>query len=199
MTKNIVLLTWDDSSKAYEAFSKLRDLDAGTARVESSAVVERGADGKLKITDGQDNEIGLGTLGGSTIGLLLGVLGGPLGALLGLTSGALLGSLVDVDRDEGSASAVSAVGKALPPGHSGIIAEVDETTEDAVNDYATQHGATLLRRSEDDVLDEVADAEEAADAAAAAAEDKLHAAHKAERKEKREERLAKLKEKLHHS
>lgn len=198
MTKNIVLISWDDSSKAYEAFSKFKDLDAGTIRINSSAVVERGSDGQLKVTDGQDNVIGIGALGGSTIGLLLGILGGPLGVLLGGATGGLIGSLADVDRGDASDSVVASAGRALPAGRTAIIAEVEETSNDTLDGFAAQNGATLLRRPEEDVLDEIAAADEAADAASAAAEDKLHEAHKAERKAKRDEKIANLKAKLHH-
>lgn len=199
MSKNIVLISWADSSKAYEAFSKFKDLDAGSIRINSSAVVERGQDGQLKVTDGQDNVIGIGALGGSTIGLLLGVLGGPIGVLLGGATGGLIGSLADVDRGDASDSVVANAGRAIPVGSTAIVAEVEETSNDTLDTFATQNGATLVRRSEDEVLDEIAAADEAAEAAAAAADEKLHEAHKAERKEKREEKLAKLKAKLHHS
>ncbi|MFC6715798.1 DUF1269 domain-containing protein [Branchiibius cervicis] len=199
MTKNIVLISWDDSSKAYEAFSKFKDLDAGAIRIDSSAVVERGTDGQLKVTDGQDNVIGIGALGGTTIGLLLGILGGPLGVLLGGATGGLIGSLADVDRGDASDSVVGSAGRAIPPGRTAIVAEVEETSNDTLDDFVSQNGATLVRRSEEDVLDEIADADEAADAAAAAAEEKLHEAHKAERKAKRDEKIANLKAKLHHN
>lgn len=151
------------------------------------------------MTDGQDNVIGIGALGGTTIGLLVGILGGPLGVLLGGATGGLIGSLADVDRGDASDSVVGSAGRALPPGRTAIVAEVEETSNDTLDDFVSQNGATLVRRSEEDVLDEIADADEAADAAAAAAEEKLHEAHKAERKAKRDEKIANLKAKLHHN
>lgn len=192
-SKNIVLLSWDSPGRAYEAFSVFRDVDFGGVRVDASAVVERTSDGQLRTTDGQDNIIGLGTLGGSGLGALIGVIGGPVGLLLGFAGGALFGSAFDADRAFDSDSVVGEMSHALPPGRAGIIAEVEEVSTEAIDGFAREHGADLVRQQEDVVLDEVAAAEEAADAAAEAAKEKVHAAKKAEREEKRDERIAKLK------
>ncbi|MBR7502775.1 hypothetical protein KCW65_22050, partial [Mycobacterium tuberculosis] len=81
-------------------------------------------------------------------------------------------------------------------GRTGVIAEVEETDPAVLDDFAKSTGAELLRRPEDEVLDEVAAAEDAAIAAADAAREKAKEAKKAERKEKREERIAKIKAKL---
>lgn len=194
--KNLVLLSWSETAPAYEAFSKLRGTDAGGVRVDSAAVLERNADGTLKVTDGQDDVIGLGTLGGSSIGALVGILGGPLGMLLGFAGGGLIGSAVDVSRGIDSDSVVGEMSKALPPGHGGVILEVEEVSTEALDGLARETGATILRRSEDEVLDEIAAAEEAADAAARAADEKVREQKKAERKEKRDERVAEVKSKL---
>lgn len=194
--KNIILLTWDNSSTAYEAFSKFRDFDSAAITIVASAVVERTENGQLRVTDGQDNEIGLSTLGGGGIGALIGILGGPLGMLLGFATGALIGSTVDAERSFDAEDALSVFSSALPSGRTGVIAEVDETDPAVLDDFAATTGATLLRRPEDEVLDEVAAAEDAALAAADAAREKAREAKKAERKEKRQERIDKIKAKF---
>ena len=193
---NIVLLTWDNSSTAYEAFSKFRDLDSAAITIVASAVVERNDRGQLRVTDGQDNDLGLSTLGGGGIGALIGILGGPLGVLLGFATGALIGSTVDAERTFDADDALTVFSSALPAGRTGVIAEVEETDPAVLDDFAKSTGAELLRRPEDEVLDEIADAEDAAIAAADAAREKAKEAKKAERKEKREERIAKIKAKL---
>ena len=193
---NIVLLTWDNSSTAYEAFSKFRDLDSAAITIVASAVVERNDRGRLRVTDGQDNDLGLSTLGGGGIGALIGILGGPLGVLLGFATGALIGSTVDAERTFDADDALTVFSSALPAGRTGVIAEVEETDPAVLDDFAKSTGAELLRRPEDEVLDEVAAAEDAAIAAADAAREKAKEAKKAERKEKREERLAALKAKF---
>ena len=193
---NIVLLTWDNSSTAYEAFSKFRDLDSAAITIVASAVVERNDRGQLRVTDGQDNDLGLSTLGGGGIGALIGILGGPLGVLLGFATGALIGSTVDAERTFDADDALTVFSSALPAGRTGVIAEVEEADPAVLDDFAKSTGAELLRRPEDEVLDEVAAAEDAAIAAADAAREKAKEAKKAERKEKREERIAKIKAKL---
>lgn len=195
-TTNIVLFKWDEPSKAYEAFSKLRDLNSDYVRVKSLAVVERDAKGQLQVTDDQDNVLGLASLGGGSLGALIGILGGPLGVLLGFASGALVGSAYDMSRGFDSDSIVSDFSRALPPGKSGLIAEIEEATTEEIDNFAKDHGATIDRRSEDEVLDEIAAAEDAADAAADAADKAVRDAKRAERKEKRTERVAAFKKKL---
>ncbi|GAA1480227.1 hypothetical protein GCM10009624_06670 [Gordonia sinesedis] len=195
--RNIILLTWAEPAKAYQAFSRIRDVDFGGVTVEGSAVVERQSDGRLKVADGQDNELGLGTLGGSVLGTLIGLLGGPVGALLGFAGGALFGSIFDVGRAADSDSVVGEMSRALPPGHAGLLIEAEEVSPSGIDQFAADDGATVLRRPEDEVLDEIAAAEDAAEAAAWAADEKMRAAKREERKEKREERVAKLKARLH--
>ena len=193
---NIVLLTWDHSGTAYEAFSKFRDLDSAAITIVASAVVERNDRGQLRVTDGRDNDLGLSTLGGGGIGALIGILGGPLGVLLGFATGALIGSTVDAERTFDADDALTVFSSALPAGRTGVIAEVEETDPAVLDDFAKSTGAELLRRPEDEVLDEVAAAEDAAIDSADAAREKAKEAKKAERKEKREERIAKIKAKL---
>lgn len=194
--KNVVLLSWDEPSKAYEALAKFGGLSSDGVQVDAAVVVERAKDGQVRVTDGQDNEVGLGTLSGSSIGALVGILGGPLGMLLGFAGGALIGSSVDLDRSVGAEDVIGEMSQALAPGRAGVVAEVDENSPDAIDAFARETGAQLLRRSVDEVLDELAAAEAAADAAAQAARDKVREEKKAERKEKREELVAKIKAKL---
>ncbi|TWS20501.1 DUF1269 domain-containing protein [Tsukamurella asaccharolytica] len=195
-SKNIILISWPESGPAYEAFSKFKDLDSGSITIDGSAVVERQDDGQLKVTDGQDNVIGLGTLGGAGLGTLIGILGGPLGVLLGLAGGSLVGAGFDVARGGDSDDVISHLSSALPAGTTAIIAEVEESDQSALDDFALRSGGALIRRDEDEVLGEISAAEDAADAAADAARQKAHEAKKEERKEKRDERVAKLKAKL---
>lgn len=198
-TSNVVLLSWDEPSRAYEAFSKFRNADSLGITVSGAAVVERTASGELRVTDGQDNVIGLATLGGGSLGALIGVLGGPLGVLLGFASGGLIGSAFDLTRDSASEGVIAQMSQALPPGHAGVIAELREDSPAELDEFAKSSGATLLRRGEEDVLDELAAAEIAADAAAQAAHEQVRAEKHAERREHRQERIDRLKARFQHS
>ena len=95
MTVNVIAVTFDEQSKAYQALSTLKGLDReGRIELKSAAVVERGAAGQLQIPEDTDNASGEGFRAGGLIGMLVGVLGGPIGMLLGLGTGGLVGGIV---------------------------------------------------------------------------------------------------------
>ena len=82
--ENVVVVRFTEPSKAYEALSVLKECDAeGRIGLESAAVVERTAQGELRIPDSADNIAFIGTVSGSLVGMLIGVLGGPVGVLAG--------------------------------------------------------------------------------------------------------------------
>src|ERR1041384_888120 len=83
MDENVIVITFSEDSRAYEALARLKELAAaGEIDLHDGAVVERGQDGTLHLRDDAGNEDdGLATLTGGTIGLLIGILAGPLGAL----------------------------------------------------------------------------------------------------------------------
>ncbi|AZT92083.1 DUF1269 domain-containing protein [Brevibacterium aurantiacum] len=194
--KTVILITWEDSSKAYEAFSRFRTLASPALTVTASAVVERDDNGQLKVTDENANDLGLGTFGGGSLGALLGIIGGPLGVLLGFAGGALIGSTIDVSKDMAGDDILTTFSRSLPPGRTGIVAEVEETDPSRLDDFVAESGGELKRRSEEELLGEIAVAEEAAEAASRAAREQSRSARKTLRKEERAERIQKIKAKL---
>jgi uncharacterized membrane protein len=200
MAENVVIVRFDEQSKAYQALSVLKQCDAeGRIGLESAAVVERLEDGELKIEDSADN-VGLeNTAGGSLIGMLVGVLGGPVGVLVGWGAGALMGGAFDLDRMETSDEALTVLGKAMPPATTAVIASVDEPVVEVIDAEMYKLGGEVTRRPVSDVLAELAAAEEAADAAARAARHELREQRKAEVHSNVDERVGQLKEKLHAS
>ncbi len=198
MAENVVIVRFDETSKAYQALSVLKQCDAeGRIGLESAAVVERLDDGELKIEESADN-VGLeNTAGGSLIGMLVGVLGGPVGILVGWGAGALMGGAFDLDRMETSDEALTVLGKAMPPETTAVIASVDEPVVEVIDAEMYKLGGEVTRRPVSDVLAELAAAEEAADAAARAARHELREQRKAEVHSNVDERVGQLKEKLH--
>ena len=94
--ENVVLVTFDEESRAYQAASALKEASAeGRIDLHAVAVVQRAEDGtsgsrKATPTTSAGTWTG-GIVGGTTggiLGLTLGTLGGPLGLLLGGTGGA---------------------------------------------------------------------------------------------------------------
>jgi uncharacterized membrane protein len=164
MTVNVIAVTFDERSKAYQALSTLKGLDReGRIELKSAAVVERDAAGQLHLPEGTDNASGEGFATGGLIGMLVGVLGGPVGMLLGLGTGGLIGGLYDVDQADMQDQTLAQVGRHVPPGSNALLAEVDEYADGVVDGAMTAQGGTVLRRSADDVLAEIEAAEEAAE------------------------------------
>ena len=198
MTVNVIAVTFDERSKAYQALSTLKGLDGeGRLELKSAAIIERDATGRVQIPEGADNVTGEGFAVGGLIGMLVGVLGGPVGMLLGLGTGGLVGGLYDVDQADTKDQTLWQVAQHVPPGTNGLLAEVEEYAVEVVDDAMTSQGGTVLRRSADDVLAEIEAAEEAAEEAQRQARKKARERKKAELHDKYEERKAQLREKLH--
>ena len=198
MTVNVIAVSFDEQSKAYQALSNLKELDReGRLELMSAAVVERGADGQLRIPEDTDNAGGEGFLTGGLIGMLVGVLGGPLGMLLGFGAGGLIGGIGDIDQADVQDETLAQVSRHILPGRNALLAEVDEYAEEVVDGAMAGIGGTVLRRSADDVLAEIEAADEAAEEARREARKKARERKKAEMHQKYEERKTHLREKLH--
>jgi uncharacterized membrane protein len=198
MTVNVIAVTFDEPSKAYQALSTLNGLDReGRLEVKSAGVVERDATGQLHTPAETDNVGGEVFMAGSLIGMLVGVLGGPLGMLLGLGAGGLVGGAYDLDQADIQDDVLAEVGRHVPPGRNALLAEVDEYAPEVVDGAMSALGGSVLRRSADDVLAEIEAAEEAAEEARRQARKKARERKKAELHDKYEERKTHLREKLH--
>ncbi len=101
----------------------------------------------------------------------MGLLSGPLGLLLGGVTGAAVGAIVDVAEDESDHALVDAFSRAVPGGTAAVVALVDEPTPTLLARVATAAGATVLRRSRQEVELRLAEAELDVRSAAPAGED----------------------------
>jgi len=201
---NVIAVTFDEESKAYEALSKLRQAGAdGRVGVRGAAIVDRTPEGAIRVEESDEHDIGTGTAGGSLIGVLVGVLGGPVGMLLGLGAGMAIGAAVDLDRADEAEDVLGQMSKSIPAGTTAVIAEVDEAAVEVVDGEMSPLGGRVIRRPADEVLAELEAAEKAAKASQKEARRVMREAKKAERTEKHEqskerwdERLSAVKEKL---
>src|SRR5215212_7650958 len=203
--ENVILATFEEESKAYQAASVLRQADEeGRIALHAVAIVQRMEDGTLRVKEG-DAAIfsvatwttgAIGAATGGVVGLTLGVLGGPLGVLLGGAWGVLLGSLVDLDAAEEVESVLAAMARAIQPGTTALLAEVTEPTTEVVDAEMERLGGVVMRRSVAEVEAELAAAEEAARAAEKEARRKLREERKAEVKGKVQQKLDQLKAKV---
>ncbi|MCA0243668.1 MAG: DUF1269 domain-containing protein [Proteobacteria bacterium] len=186
MQENIVLLTFEETSKAYQALSEIkRAALEGRVRLVNAAVVEREAGGALRVRDGfSDGAASDAPLVGTLLGSLLGVLGGPLGILLLGSTGAVLGSLASADVVGNRLSLLDQITRTLPPGSTAVFANVSESAVEVLDGIAKSLGAVVLRRPTDAVVAEVEAAVEAQDAATREARKVLHAKQRAEWRDK---------------
>ena len=195
--QNVVVVRFTELSNAHQALSVLKECDAsGRIGLESAAVVQRTAEGELRIAESTDS-FGLGAAGGSLIGILVGVLGGPLGLLLGWGAGAMMGMAFDIDQVETADEALVVLGRAIPPESTAVIASVKEPAVEVIDGEMKKLDGEVTRRPVAEVMDELEVAEAAADAAAREARRALHEKRKAELTAGVDERVGKLKEKLH--
>ena len=140
---------------------------------------------------------GVGTAGGSLIGMLIGVLGGPVGMLLGGGAGAATGALYDADRLDTGDEAIEQFGALVPTGGNALLAETVEDTTEPLDGFASQMGGTIVRRPLDEVLAELEAQQAAAEAAERAARKAIREQKRQEHKETAQQRVAALKAKFH--
>jgi uncharacterized membrane protein len=195
--ENVLAVSFSEHASAYEALSRLKELDAkGEVSVRGAAVVVREEDGKVVTKEEIGDESWEGTVGGGLIGLLVGVLGGPVGVLIGGATGVLVGSLFDEDDEDATDSALADISKSVIVGSPSLLADVKETSPVAIDAAMANLGGTVLRRSGADVRAEIAAAEEAQREAKKKARKELREARKKKQKDEIDARVDALKAKL---
>jgi uncharacterized membrane protein len=201
---NVILVTFEEESKAYQAASVLKQADVeGRIVLQAIAIVQRTEDGTLRVKEGEVDDFpvatwtatAIGAATGGLIGLTLGVLGAPLGLLLGGAWGTLLGSLIDLDALAEEESVLATMARAIQPGTTALIAGVTEPTTEVVDTEMERLGGVIIRRPVAEVEAELA-AEEATRAAEEEARRKLREERKPGLKEKAQQKLDELKARL---
>jgi uncharacterized membrane protein len=197
MDDNVIVVQFDEPSKAYQALSELNHLgDEGKVDVRSAALLERNQDGSVRTPEGADNDAGLYLVSGGLVGMLVGALAGPAGMLLGASFGALGGSVGEVARADDEDFALEAIGAHITPGSPALVAEVSEPAEEVLDKAMAALGGTVTRRPANDVYGEVVAAEDAdMDEGVDAVKARVHK-HRAEGKAKWETFKASVKSKV---
>jgi uncharacterized membrane protein len=200
--ENVVLVTFEEESTAYQAVTVLKEADADERiDLHAVAVVQRMEDGTLKVKEGDTDAFpaatwtggALGAATGGIVGLTLGVLGGPLGLLLGGAYGALLGSVIDLNAVEEAERVLGTMARAIQPGKTALLAEATEPAVEVIDGEMERLGGEVVRRPVVDVEAEIAAAEEAARSAEAEARRKIREQKTTERREKVQEKIDQLK------
>src|SRR3954449_13184169 len=200
MDENVIVTTFSEDSRAYEALARLKELAAeDQIDLHDGAVVERARDGTLHLRDETGNEDeGLATLTGGTIGLLIGILGGPLGVLLGGAMGLLAGAIVDIEDDDETDSVLEHISRSIANGETAVLADVDESGPAPVDGAMAALDGRVTRYVRKDVEAEIAGAEEAAHKARAKARKELRHQRREATVEKVQAKLRELRDRLQH-
>jgi uncharacterized membrane protein len=200
MDENVIVTTFSEDSTAYEALARLKELAADDQiDLHDGAVVERAGDGTLHLRDeAGDEDDGLATLAGGTIGLLIGVLGGPLGLLLGGAMGLLAGAIVDAEDDDETDSVLEHISRSIGNGETAVLADLDESGPAPVDGAMAALDGRVTRYARKDVEAEIAGAQEAAHKARVKARKELRHQRREATVEKVQAKLGELRERLRH-
>jgi len=167
---NIVVATFEDESKTYQAFSEIkRAATQGKLKIEGLTIMHRTLDGRFEVRDAAMRPFGGASTGG-LIGALVGIMGGPLGVLLGWGAGALVGGIRDATEIQSNRTLVQRLTEDMAVGTTALIGELEETDTTVVSQIVRRLGGELLRRPTAEVEADIKAAEEASSAAATEAQ-----------------------------
>jgi uncharacterized membrane protein len=131
-----------------EAEEVLKGLKAARKKrvigIQDAAVLRRDQKGKLHIKETGDWGGGKGAAAGAAVGVTVGILTGGAGLLLGAAAAAI-GGLAAKLRDSGFSDArLKALGASLKPGTSAIVAVIEHTWVDEMEQEMAEVGADVF-------------------------------------------------------
>lgn len=156
MEKQVAVLTFGEDTQSYKAFSVIKKYHLEhQLKVEQIAVIKRKIDGELSVEDFLDITGADKTNKGGLIGMFVGILGGPFGVLLG----GLIGSTIGIFRDKKEVTHAYSVFentlKSIKPGKTGVIAIVEETKEDVLDNIVHEGNGKIDRYLEAELRSEI--------------------------------------------
>lgn len=162
----IIVATFDDESKTYQAFSEIKAAsNAGSLKINGLTVMHRNLDGTFTAKDSAIRNYG-GAMTGGIIGSLIGILGGPLGVLLGWGAGALIGGMRDAHEILEDQNLFRIISQDMQVGNTALIGEIEDERDQSVNNIVRRLNGDLLRRPTSDVEADVEAMKRAQDSAA---------------------------------
>lgn len=166
---NIVVATFDDESKTYQAFSEIkRAAVEGKLKINGLTVMHRRLDGQFEVRDAAMKNYG-GSIAGGIIGSLVGILGGPLGILLGWGAGSIIGGFRDVREIREDTNLFQRITENMNVGSTVLVGEVENEQPYVIDQIVRKLQGELLRRPTGNVEADIAAAEEAQESARTAA------------------------------
>lgn len=151
--EKMLVLVFNDESKAYEGLRALNDLHSeGSLTVYSTAVISKDSKGAIRVPDVGDPGP-VGTAFGWATGGLIGLIGGPVGFVAGAAAGTMAGSLYDLARVGVSSDFLDEVSRSLSPGKTAVVAEVNEAWVTPVDTRIEALGGKVLRQARNEFVD----------------------------------------------
>ena len=117
---NLVVLTFDDTEQAGQAFEAIKKAQgSGHLKLDDAAVIVKQESGKVEIKNTLDTGVKWGVVGGGLLGLLLASVFFPLAGLaIGAIAGGLIGKSLNLGVDQ---KFVKDVTETLKPGSSALF------------------------------------------------------------------------------
>ncbi len=191
---NIIAAVFKNESEGYQAMTQLRQLPANEVSAILQMVLVKRENEGIRVCDRFDSGINTSddmVLGG-LVGSLVGILGGPIGVLLMGSYGMLAGSMLDTaDAVSGEAMIETVAGKLLD-GEVALIALAEETDESFIDAQLSGFQVEIARFDAAVIADEVDEAIMMEKEMARQARQELRKTKKKDRKAKVEEKRAKL-------
>jgi len=157
---NLVLVvgSYGDAGAANDDFNALKAAqDAGEYQVVGAVVMTRDASGKVDVKEHGDKHTAGGAVLGGTAGLVVGLFAPPLLAAtaIGAGIGALLGHLTKRHQEKKLGVDVE---EYLPPGSSAVVAVVDDTYADKVQNALVKSDKRINKAIDSGDYDELREA-----------------------------------------
>jgi uncharacterized membrane protein len=151
--ERMLVVIFNDESKAYEAADKLESLnEEGAIGLTGEWVLMRQQDGDVSIVK-TDDTLPEGTMGGAVVGGLIGLFGGPVGLAIGAATGAAAGATADMARARLDQDFVADISESLAPGKTALVAEINEDEPEPVDARMHALGGRIFRRDLSDFAD----------------------------------------------
>ena len=150
----MLVAVFDNEPKAFEGLSALKALhDGGDITLYGTAVLVKDSSGKVSTKRATDPGP-VGTAVGMFAGSMVGLLAGPVGLAVGASFGGLAGLLFDLEKTGTNIQFVDDVSRAMTPGKTAVLADVEENWTTPVDTRIGTLGGTVFRRPRYEVVDD---------------------------------------------
>jgi len=141
----LIVAAFQEEMAAKQALKVLKEAKKqGLIKIENAAVLRKDEKGKLYIKETEDMGGGKGAAFGGVAGAVIGLIAGPA-LVVPAAVGALVGGLTAKLRDTGfSNQRLEALGEGLQPGSSAIVAVVEHTWVDKVEEALAEAQADVM-------------------------------------------------------